>query len=594
MIIGVVSFGNRDIATEISFIVTADTNKEKISCWSNNKNDYYVFLPAYSDLSKTIIAISTEDEILIDGICVSDGMIMDRFQMNTAYRLDFLNGNKYCGSTITFLKANSIAAMHIDIDSGSSDYVNAKKDNVESAWMRLYDYSGKLNFSGRVASISGRGNSTWQYFDKKPYSLNLEYKSDLLDMGAAEKWILLANAADPSNMRNKVVYDFAKEARLSFSPESKWVDLYLNGEYAGLYLLSEKNEIHPERVAILEGNSFLVSMDKLVRLMDQDDPYVVTKSKQALRIHQSNVKRTDDSDFILEIMQSVENAILDCANWSEIEKLIDIDSWATKYLIDEVFANYDSNAKSNYFYYFDDAVKPRVYSGPVWDYDLSMGSDEQWQFVNPNALYANRLYERSSNCTPWMYLLYQRPEFYNILVDKYEKRIKPELQDLIERGLDNNIIQIENSSEMNSIRWDLDTDLRTEVANIKLFLRDRAEFLSNVWIHDIRYCCITVNPGNDEFFAYYAVTPGDSLLILPDLPENDYQTFVGWYYTDTNEPFDKTVPITEDTEIYAKWEDTPAKRVRQIMKLIPLGVIAVIGFGLLTVEISRIRRVKQT
>lgn len=84
------------------------------------------------------------------------------------------------------------------------------------------------------------------------------------------------------------------------------------------------------------------------------------------------------------------------------------------------------------------------------------------------------------------------------------------------------------------------------------------------------------------------------MISLPQLEDTEYYTFEGWYYSNTDEPFDETAPITEDTQIYAKWEDAPAKRVRQIMKLIPLGVIAVIGFGLLTVEISRIRRVKQT
>ena len=77
---------------------------------------------------------------------------------------------------------------------------------------------------------------------------------------------------------------------------------------------------------------------------------------------------------------------------------------------------------------------------------------------------------------------------------------------------------------------------------------------------------------------------------LPTFEDTPLQTFCGWYYKDTNEPFDPDRPITEDIEIYAKWQDKPTKKLDQLLKLVPLGVIAVMGVGLLWIEMKRLKR----
>ena len=77
---------------------------------------------------------------------------------------------------------------------------------------------------------------------------------------------------------------------------------------------------------------------------------------------------------------------------------------------------------------------------------------------------------------------------------------------------------------------------------------------------------------------------------LPVLPDTEYQTFLGWYYADTDEPFDSSVPITQDTEIYAKWADSQQKKVGQVIKLMPLAIIACLGVGILWADIRRMRK----
>ena len=79
-------------------------------------------------------------------------------------------------------------------------------------------------------------------------------------------------------------------------------------------------------------------------------------------------------------------------------------------------------------------------------------------------------------------------------------------------------------------------------------------------------------------------------MCLPTIEDTPLQIFCGWYYKDTNEPFDPDRPITEDIEIYAKWQDKPGKKLDQLVKLVPLGVIGMLGLALLAVDIRRNRK----
>lgn len=98
-----------------------------------------------------------------------------------------------------------MAAIYLDVASGSMDYIHEDLDHSESGRIRVYKADGSLGYSGRVKSIGGRGQSTWAAA-KKPYSMTLSDRADLLGMGKAKKWILLANAYDSSHLRNKIFW----------------------------------------------------------------------------------------------------------------------------------------------------------------------------------------------------------------------------------------------------------------------------------------------------------------------------------------------------------------------------------------------------
>ena len=116
------------------------------------------------------------------------------------------------------------------------------QNHKERAAITLYTADGQVDYQGTETDmIRGRGNSSWNY-EKKPYNLYLYQPASLLEMDEASEWALIANANDDTNLRNQLVYDFADQIspHPGWSPENEYVDLFLNGEYAGLYLLCEK------------------------------------------------------------------------------------------------------------------------------------------------------------------------------------------------------------------------------------------------------------------------------------------------------------------------------------------------------------------
>lgn len=557
------------------------------------QDELIFFLPSHAGLNEARLRLNTTSAVYIDHVSVADGMPCDSFQLDTPYDFSYSYlGGKHSGK-LRFVSSAGVASLYIDTQSGAMGHIHASKGNEEPGAMRLITADGTLGHSGELKYIRGRGNSTWDLHEKKPYNIRLTAGADLLGMGSAEKWVLLANGEDPTHLRNKIVYDFAAELGMPYTPESRWVDLYLNGEYAGLYLLCERNEVQENRVNLSGEGSFLVSQEMGARLIDQGIPNVTTAANQSLRVHYP--KDAGALQEIQDCWQRIENAVLaddgrDPESGMHWMDLIDLDSWARKYLIEELFGNIDGCAVSQFFYRDGSDPSGKVYAGPVWDYDYSMGSDANWQLTTPRAFYANRLYVRFSSETPWFHALYRKAEFYNRVLEIYRDAYLPLLNRLVEESIPEYSEQIRIAAANNRLRWNLEADSAEEAQQIARFLQERAEFLSSAWLEGEQWVQLSADPGMDGCYAYYALRPGETLDSLPVPPELDNQSFTGWYYADSNEPFDITRPIEEDTHIYAGWQGVSQIGVNRVLKLIPLGIIATLCLFMIFIEFRRNRQ----
>lgn len=510
------------------------------------------------------------------------GLSCDQFLMNEVYGLSrFGSGNSYDG-VIRFVQSRDVPTLYIDVPSGSMEYIHQKKGNEESGTMRLYTVDGDLCSSGSVASIKGRGNATWGT-SKRSYSLTLSEQADLLGMGQAQRWILLSNVYDRSNLKNKITYELAESAGMAFSPECRWIDLYLNGEYAGLYLLCERNEVHPNRVDISPDNSFLVSREYEPRLIAQKYPYVRLKLG-SFRIHHSSL----DQSAVKAMWSSLESALLaengtDPHTQQHWTDLIDLDSWAEKYLIDEITANYDGGFISQYFYCDGADPSGKIYAGPVWDMDSTYGA-VSWRNASPNSFttkrpfyldnnYSAEHYSDVSEYSPF-YLLYQKTEFYRRMVEIYQHHFRPALLELLDSGLDRYAREISQAVKMDELRWHAGTpEAQQATEQIRVFLTERIAFLDALWIDEEDFCDVLLfrerEDAESTVIAWFAVRPGEC---LPEIPTAENEA---WYVCGSDEPFDVTQPVYESLNIYRKQEPLAQPSGEEETSMAPFAVLII-------------------
>lgn len=510
---------------------------EQFRFWQDEDGNCFVFLPGHVELPE--LRIRTHKSVLFDDLKLTDGMNCEKILLDQPYAL---TGDPEEKKTITFMKSRGLPSIHIETASKSMEYIHETKGNQEMGEMRLYDAEGRVQYAGSLESIESRGNSTF-YLPKKPYNLELKAQTDLLGMGAASKWILLA---DSTNLNNKLAYDFAAAAGLPYSPQSRWVDLYLNREYAGLYLLCERNEIHPQRVDLSRDEGILVSQERLDVLQQKEKPYFVTNEGVPLRVHAAPF----GIDQVQSIFQSAENAILaedgvdpwTGKHWTE---LIDIHSWVRKYLMEEIFYGVDSAVASQFFFYQGDGTEGRIYAGPVWDYDDTM--HDLWIGGEDLITYPKIFYAHRSRDCPWYEKLYYDNEFSNLLTEVYEKEISGLLQYFAEEKLPEYSALISQSYRMSKIRWS-NSELEGKVNRLQSLITQRRAFLDDVWIRKRPYAEVDVDFTNSEYSfiniaLHYAVTPGECMPELPDVEP------YSWFIKGTQTPFDMTQPIYENTAI---------------------------------------------
>ena len=531
----------------ISVEVISEGGAEEVKLWMGPEERYYLFLPSYADLSQVQIRRNLLGSISLDYKGVTRGMNLEGFFLNEPIVLIHDSYFGYQWNEMTIMQSGGVPTLYIDVRSGNMDHIHSLKGNKESGTMRLYTADGQLDAYAVVDSLQGRGNSTWQpWLEKKPYSLRLSQDTDLLGMGAGSRWVLLANAYDLSMIKNKMAYDLAGTVGMPYAPDSQWVDLYLNGEYAGLYLLSERNEIHTNRVDIPEETSFLVSWESESRMIAQDYPYVNTERGTTIRVHQSGIPLEE----VQAKWQSVENAIfaedgVDPITGKHWEDLIDLDSWAKLYMIDEISAEYDAGRLSKFFYYKETDGVGKIYGGPVWDKDDGFASGH-WVTTPPNCIIASRSGTLNGKEVRMFHGLCEQEVFSSRVAELYAQDFRPALMELCDGGIEAYAMQIVEAAQLSEFRFTLGYHDR-EWLVIQQFLRKRVEFLDAYWIRGEEFCQVQVYCPTEGGSALYMVRPGDPIPCLPEYtPEAGNWT---WHDSETGELFDVTQPVLKDLSL---------------------------------------------
>ena len=406
--------------------VASETNASKINTHNDNNGDVKptlgrtsdtnirIFLPTTASSDKVVLYNSFSSEITVNGKEIPSGEYKEvSYTPNTSMSVSN-------GKTLTIYKSTADGALYVN---NTGDYASIDNDGALSMINKLYSDKEKGEIAAgnagaladsngvqdvAVKKIKGRGNSTWVSANKKSFNVTFTDNINAFGFKQGKKFSLLANFKDPSLSRNKILYELADLMKVKYSPDAATVDLYMNGLYMGSYLMCQKVEVGSKELvddlgktlledlytdkesgkvldtsapAIQEkGFSFLMELDSNAGTGD----FYTTVDTQKITIKEPEYLNKDGSipkdavtqaaiKFVQDKYKDLNTAMSNTSITLEnLNKIIDVESLAKYYLINEIAKNYDIGVSSTYLVY--NYTKGKFYISPLWDMDVTTGN----------------------------------------------------------------------------------------------------------------------------------------------------------------------------------------------------------------------------
>ncbi len=507
-----------------------------VKWWYNqNEDKYYLFVPANLAQRGMHWMFSEAASVWIENEPIENGSLCELEEGSYQLKVAFLQENRDYQVEIRY--SSNIASLFLETESGSMAWIHEAKENYESGSYTLVAGTGNSYYTGDMENIHCRGNVSWTDTDKKSYQIKLTEKKDFFGMGEDKHWLLIANAFDNTLLRNTLALDIAKGIGLSFTSDAEYVDVYANGEFLGNYLLIEKIEIGENRVNIsnLEEQMEAMNPDKLLEeyefFMEQQGRLFSTKGYRIenqpqditggylLEIETSDRYGLEASGFITSRMQPVVFTSPKYASYEQVSYIanryqdfedaifsedgyspytgtyfadyIDMDSFARKYLVEELTKNLDSAFTSQFFYKPADSVSTKFFAGPAWDYDKAIAgsgvTEAGIDLHDPNGFYAST---QTKDSDIW-YALYRQEEFRELVIEIYKEEFEPMVRNIAQNRVDLYAEYMMDSAMNNAIRWQVFVEETTvegkerlyqeKIAELSDFMNLRLDFLNQEW-----------------------------------------------------------------------------------------------------------------
>lgn len=464
----------------------------------------YLFLPSSANLASlnAVFTRSAETgDLVVTGdlssqnVSSTDSLNISALASETdGYRTITAKIGNGTAFTVRVMQATSLPTVYLTSTDASAQgraYVDASKQNTTTAALRMIDANGGEIAATNITELKARGNSTFTYAEKKSYQIKLETASNLLQTGENVKtWVLLANYFDATLMHDKLFKDMAASLQMPYTASCNWVNLYYDGEYRGVYLLSEKNTVKSTGVNITDmedaykeqnpsyGTDMQTASSKnaygmtyfyttgltepgditggYLLELNHDRPDEVsgfiTRQGKGMNVKSPEWCGEEAMRYISEYYQAFEDAVYatdKSGNYTGVNAegkhyydYVDRDSLVKIFLMQELALNPDGFISSLYFY--KDAGK-KMYAGPIWDQDMTLGTGWTKQI--------------SPETTDYHYLaqaLIQIPDFHAAVLRCYTETFAPLAKELLaENGAVNDYAaRLTDSAEMNFVLWD--------------------------------------------------------------------------------------------------------------------------------------------
>lgn len=251
-----------------------------------------------------------------------------------------------------------------DID-GNIVSVHEPSDNVVIDFKYTDENGNEINTD---ALIHVRGNSS-RWFAKSSYMVHLvdeeqnPVDKNLAGMGSYNEWILNGPFLDKTLLRNYLCMNISGEI-MEYAPEVAYVNLYIDDEYQGLYLLMESIARDDDRIQIKKADShdyvtsYIVNQDRDLGkdiVVDTFSNYTYKTGVSVFCLNYPGVNTYTEQKlkFVREDLSQIEKKIYSYdlkTRENDYINDIDLQSFADYFIINEFFGNLDSGFYSTYFY----------------------------------------------------------------------------------------------------------------------------------------------------------------------------------------------------------------------------------------------------
>ena len=474
--------------------------------WFEGTDAMYLFVPQSINFAEAKVYFTAKGDVYADGVKITSGSSAD-FLADKA-EVTLTSGS--ISYKVKIVAISDVSTVFIETESGTLESVHADKEHKEKGEITIIGVDGGIEYDGVLDYIKGRGNSTWG-LAKKPYNIKLEDKANLFGMGKSKKWSLLANHTDSSLVRNSLAFTAAENAGLAYTPKFEPVDVYINGEYMGAYLLTTRVEVDKTRVDIdnledlnedanpdvddiealprggvygtysgyLEGTrkwveipndpkditgGYILELELPGRYDDEISGFV-TENSQSVIFKSPEYASENEVIYMASYYQLFENAVYGNQSLDAIGEYCNIDSLVNSYVFNEWVANHDAGLTSTYLY---KPVNDTLYAGPVWDFDRAFGNCDvirfgldynkpaQWTVCHSKLRNVSIVGSGEATQTPTFYnLLAKNQDFTALCKQKWVSCFDAAFGSAAEYITTDYAAAIEDSVVANAIRWNI-------------------------------------------------------------------------------------------------------------------------------------------
>lgn len=516
----------KNVMGELQFVDEREGISLSYAAWEASLDSmYYLILPsAYKQQTVFEGKLSYDDSfysIYIDDKEYANGEVWTEKLQEEIHRIKIVDfwGNIRMDKPFQVLVSEKIPTIMVTVEAKDALFSRIEYSNkqyVEKGDIIMLDEKGNVVLDESMERFKVRGNLT-STMEKKPFTFTLPKEVSLCGMSSGRNWHLIANATDGSHIRNKIMLEWAKELTEGYQPTGEFVDFYLNGEYQGLYYLTEPLEVAQNRLELDTAKGVLLEMELAQRAVEENN-YLATNREHYWVAHSDSFMSQEILKKIKNYLNEIESALYSEDGVSEISQkslpeLLDYDTWTDTWLLKEVSSDHDLGTTSQ-FGVVEDLEKGSIFlAGPEWDFDGTLGNGMVPWAQNPrNLVTAIRNVKgiESVSQNKWLAQMYCHEDFKQMLIQKFEEEVQPKIARLLEYEIDEYAEEIHRSALLDSLRWNgngicnyfaypenfsfgTQEDYRKydvlecHLDMIKGFLREKNQFLQELWLDGVEF-----------------------------------------------------------------------------------------------------------